>query len=54
MTQQEQQYLTQIKNTLMEVSTKGQDTILMSECLKALTSLINSPVEVDTEKNKEE
>lgn len=54
MTQQEQQYIVQIKNTLMEVSTKGQDTILMSECLKALTSLVNSPIEVDIEKDKEE
>lgn len=47
MTKLEQNYLKQIQNTLMEVSVKGQDIILMSECLKALTSLINSPVETE-------
>lgn len=49
MTKNEQTYLQQIQNTLMEVSVKGNDTILMSECLKALQSLIAAPVEGEQE-----
>lgn len=53
MTKPEQNYLKQIQNTLMEVSTKGQDTILMSECLKALSTLVNSPAEAEKEAEEE-
>ena len=41
----EQDYLKQIYATLMEVSTKGQDTIMMSECLRALSTLTVVPLE---------
>lgn len=49
MTKQEQTYVQQIKNTLMEISTKGADTILMSECLKALNTLCATPIEEEQE-----
>lgn len=49
MTKQEQAYLQQIQNTLMEVSVRGNDTLLMSECLKAIQSLIAAPVEGEQE-----
>lgn len=45
----EQDYLKQIYATLMEVSTKGQDTIMMSECLRALSTLTVVPVEETAE-----
>ena len=41
----EQDYLKQIYATLMEVSTKGQNTIMMSECLRALSTLTVVPLE---------
>lgn len=49
MTKSEQTYLQQIQNTLMEISVKGNDTLLMSECLKAMQSLINAPIEGEQE-----
>lgn len=49
MTKQEQNYLVQIQNTLMEINTKGNDTILMSECLKAINSLcVSEPTEEES------
>lgn len=52
MTQQEQNLLNRINVTLMEISTKGQDTILMSECLKAIGSMLSAPVEVEAEQEE--
>ena len=32
--------LTQIYNTMIRINTKGEDTLLMAECLQALRSFI--------------
>lgn len=34
--------LTKLRNTLYEVETKGQSTVVMSECLKYLNALIEA------------
>ena len=53
MTEQELKQLGKIYNTLTLVSTKGEDTITMAECLKALKALYqelkNKPVETSIE-----
>lgn len=42
--------LAQIYNILMSISTKGEDTIRMANCLGALYNVINAPqVEDDAE-----
>ena len=41
----EQDYIKQIQAALMEISTKGQDTLVMSECLRALSTLAAMPVD---------
>ena len=41
----EQDYIKQIQAALMEISTKGQDTLVMSECLRALSTLATMPVD---------
>ena len=46
-TQEQFELLQRIYNTMLEINTKGQDTLIMSDCLRALDSLIqvieNSP-----------
>ena len=34
--------LTQIYNTLLLISTRGEDTLIMAECLKALQGIIEA------------
>lgn len=41
----EQDYIKQIQAALMEIPTKGQDTLVMSECLRALSTLATMPVD---------
>lgn len=49
--------LVKIYNTLLTISTKGEDTLTMAECLKALRQAImemsSAPVENKEENNKE-
>lgn len=40
MKEQQVKSLTQIYNTLLLVSTRGEDTVIMAECLKALQRVI--------------
>lgn len=53
MTEQELQQLGKIYNTLTLVSTKGEDTVTMAECLKALKALYqelkNKQIKTSTE-----
>lgn len=42
MNNQELNQLAQIYNTLMTISTKGQDTVVMGQCLYAMQELIQS------------
>lgn len=39
-TREQMEQLTRIYNTLLEVGTKGQDTIVMADCLRALEQVI--------------
>lgn len=41
MNNQELTQLNQIYNTLLMVSTKGQDTVLMGQCIYAMEQLVN-------------
>lgn len=49
MSQEQKQQLTNIHNALMNISTKGNDTILMCQCLMALQQVIE-----EEEKKEEE
>ena len=33
--------LSRIYNTLLEISTKGEDTLVMADCLRALEQVVN-------------
>ena len=39
-TREQMEQLTRIYNTLLEVGTKGQDTLVMADCLRALEQVI--------------
>lgn len=43
MTQMQQEQLTRIYNTLMLISTKGEDTLIMADCLRAIEQLMQEP-----------
>lgn len=53
MTMEKLEMLSRIYNTLLTVSTKGEDTVTMGECLKALRQFILSEKE-NIDSNKEE
>lgn len=40
MTQEQLTQLARIYNTLMQVNTKGEDTFIMSDCLRAMQQLL--------------
>lgn len=42
MTKEQTTILSQIYNTLLLISTKGEDTLVMAECLKALQSVVEN------------
>lgn len=46
-------FLKVLYNTLSLVTTKGEDTILMGECLKQLRDFTNRLVDLQKEKNNE-
>ena len=47
MTQMQQEQLTRIYNTLMLISTKGEDTLIMADCLRAIQELAREPFLAD-------
>lgn len=49
MTMMEQEQLTRIYNTLMLISTKGEDTLIMADCLRAIQQLTEAPMEASVE-----
>ena len=51
--EQDINFLKVLYNTLSLVSTKGEDTILMGECLKQLRDFTNRLVDLQEEKNNE-
>lgn len=46
-------FLKVLYNTLSLITTKGEDTILMGECLKQLRDFTNRLVDLQEEKNNE-
>lgn len=46
MTQSQKEQLTRIYNTLMLISTKGEDTLVMADCLRAIQQLYNEETSV--------
>lgn len=53
MTQEQAVQLSRIYNTLLLVGTKGEDTIIMGDCLKAFKNLLPE-IKIDENKEKEE
>ena len=51
MTQEEIQFLANIHNALMQIETKGENTIIMSTCLNGLKTFVESKIK---ENQKEE
>ncbi len=51
MKQEQHNLLTQIYNYLMSIDTKGENTLIMSECLKAMQFLLQQPI---AEEDKQE
>lgn len=49
MTKMQQEQLTRIYNTLMLISTKGEDTLIMADCLRAIQELTKAPMMVDSQ-----
>ena len=49
MTKMQQEQLTRIYNTLMLISTKGEDTLIMADCLRAIQELTQAPMMVDSQ-----
>jgi hypothetical protein len=48
-------YLAKIHNSLLEISVKGEDCILMADCIKALRTFIQSEnINEESEEIKEE
>ena len=47
-----EQKLTLIKEALMHISTKGEDTILMADCLRALQEVIVYTKQITKEEEK--
>lgn len=49
------EFLTRLYNTLLLVSTKGEDTIVMGDCLKSLQNFVfTKQQEIANEQNKKE
>lgn len=46
------QRLSLVKEALMHVSTKGEDTLLMADCLRALQEIIIQLNQVETKEEK--
>lgn len=40
-TKEQVEQLTRIYNTMLEISTKGEDTLVMADCLRALSQVVN-------------
>ena len=46
--------LLRIYNTLLQIETKGESTMLMADCIRALQTVINTPDEVKDEQGNED
>ena len=51
-TQEQLNQLSRIYNTLLEIQTKGEDTLIMADCLRALQETILSIKENDIKKEQ--
>ena len=55
MNQNDLEFLTRIYNTLLLVNTKGEDTMVMGECLRALQNFVlTKKQEIENNKPEEE
>ena len=44
-TKEQVEQLSRIYNTLLEISTKGEDTLVMADCLRALEQVVNQVIQ---------
>ena len=49
---EELEQLTRIYNTMLEIRTKGEDTLVMADCLRALEQVVTSIVNSNNENNQ--
>ena len=47
-TREQVEQLTRIYNTMLEIRTKGEDTLVMADCLRALEQVISQVVQVNS------
>ena len=44
-TREQVEQLTRIYNTMLEIRTKGEDTLVMADCLRALEQVVNQVIQ---------
>ena len=44
-TKEQVEQLSRIYNTLLEISTKGEDTLVMADCLRAFQQVVNQVIQ---------
>ena len=49
-TKEQVEQLTRIYNTMLEIGTKGKDSLVMSDCLRALEQVITQVMQANQEK----
>lgn len=47
-TREQLEQLTRIYNTMLQIGTKGEDTLVMADCLRALEQVVNQIVQATT------
>lgn len=48
-TREQVEQLTRIYNTMLEVRTKGEDTLVMADCLRALEQVVTDVIKANNE-----
>ena len=51
-TKEQVEQLTRIYNTMLEIRTKGEDTLVMAECLRALEQVVTQVIKANDSQNK--
>ena len=47
-TREQVEQLTRIYNTMLEIRTKGEDTLVMADCLRALEQVVSQVIQAST------
>ena len=52
-TKEQVEQLTRIYNTMLEIRTKGEDTLVMADCLRALEQVVTQVIKANDSQNSE-